>query len=49
LHGFGHVEGSRKLCPGVFIGGSEELMNEVRINRFDQSNSLFAKGHAVSS
>jgi putative transcriptional regulator len=48
LHGFGHVEGSRKLCPGVFIGGSEELMNEVRINRFDQRNALFAKGHAVS-
>jgi putative transcriptional regulator len=47
LHGFGQVEGSRKLCPGVFIGGSEELMNEVRINRFDQRNALFAKGHAV--
>jgi putative transcriptional regulator len=46
LHGFGHVEGSRKLCPGVFIGGSEELMNEVRINRFDSRNALFAKGHA---
>jgi putative transcriptional regulator len=49
LHGFGQVEGSRKLCPGVYIGGSEELMNEVRINRFDPRNALFVKGHAVCS
>eukprot|EP00980_Cylindrotheca_fusiformis_P005301 scaffold1136_cov146-Cylindrotheca_fusiformis.AAC.14 len=47
LHGFGHVEGSKKLAPGVFIGGSEELMNEVRINRFDPKNALFIKGHAA--
>lgn len=47
LHGFGQVEGSRKLCPGVYIGGSEELMNEVRINRLDPQNALFVKGHAV--
>ena len=47
LHGFGHVEGSSKLCPGVYIGGSEELMNEVRINRFDPRNALFVKGHAA--
>jgi putative transcriptional regulator len=46
LHGFGEVEGSRKLCPGVYIGGSEELMNEVRINRFDPRKALFLKGHA---
>lgn len=47
LHGFGHVEGSKKLAPGVFIGGSEELMNEVRINRFDPRHALFIKGHAA--
>ena len=47
LHGFGHVEGSKKLAPGVFIGGSEELMNEVRINRFHPSKALFVKGHAA--
>jgi len=47
LHGFGHVEGSQKLCPGVYVGGSEELMNEVRINRFDPHNALFVKGHAA--
>jgi putative transcriptional regulator len=40
LHGFGQVEGSKKLAPGVFIGGSEELMNEVRINRFDPTHAL---------
>jgi len=47
LHGFGHVEGSKKLAPGVFIGGSEELMTEVRIGRFDPRHALFIKGHAA--
>jgi putative transcriptional regulator len=47
LHGFGQVDGSKKLAPGVFIGGSEELMNEVRINRFDPKKALFIKGHAA--
>lgn len=47
LHGFGHVEGSKKLAPGVFIGGSEELMNEVRIARFDPRHALFILGHAA--
>ena len=47
LHGFGEVEGSKKLASGVFIGGSEELMNEVRINRFNPSHALFVKGHAA--
>ena len=46
LHGFGHVEGSKKLAPGVFIGGSEELMTEVRASRFDPRHALFIKGHA---
>lgn len=47
IHGFGEVEGSTKLCPGVFVGGSEELMDQVRINRFDPRNALFVKGHAA--
>jgi len=47
LHGFGHVEGSKKLAPGVFIGGSEELMTEVRMSRFDPRHALFIKGHAA--
>jgi putative AlgH/UPF0301 family transcriptional regulator len=47
LHGWGEVEGSKKLANGVYIGGSEELMNEVRINRFDPANALFVKGHAA--
>lgn len=47
LHGFGEVEGSKKLAAGVFVGGSDELMNEVRINRFDPANALFVKGHAA--
>jgi putative transcriptional regulator len=47
LHGFGLVEGSKKLAPGVFIGGSEELMNEVRIHQFDPTKALFVKRHAA--
>lgn len=47
LHGWAEVDGARKLAPGVFVGGSEELMNEVRINRFDPKNALFVKGHAA--
>jgi len=47
LHGFGEVEGSRKLCSGVYVGGSQELMNEVRMNGFDAKNALFVKGHAA--
>jgi len=47
LHGFGQVDGSKKLAPGVFIGGSDELMNEVRLHRFNQGEALFIKGHAA--
>lgn len=47
LHGFGEVEGARKLAPGIFVGGSEELMNGVRINRLDSKQALFVKGHAA--
>lgn len=47
LHGFGAVEGATKLCPGVFVGGSEELMNEIRINRLSHDNVLFVQGHAA--
>lgn len=47
LHGYGEVEGSKKLCPGVFVGGSEELMNEVRLGSFQPKEALFVKGHAA--
>jgi len=47
LHGFGHVDGSTKLCPGVFVGGSEELMTEVRCGKFDPAQALFVQGHAA--
>ena len=47
LHGFGHVEGSTKLCPGVYVGGSEELMTEVRCGSFDPAQALFVQGHAA--
>ena len=47
LHSFGEVEGARKLCPGVFIGGSEELMTQVRAGTMDPNKALFVKGHAA--
>ena len=43
LHGFGEVKGSTKLAPGVFVGGSKELMNEVRMDLFDPNDTLFIK------
>lgn len=46
LHGFGEVEGSKKVAPGVFVGGSSELMNEVRQHNFSAKDALFIKGHA---
>jgi len=47
LHSYGEVEGSKKVAPGVFVGGSEELMNEVRRNNFRPENALFVRGHAA--
>jgi len=47
LHGYGEVDGAKKVCPGVFVGGSKELMKEVRANKFDPSQCLFVKGHAA--
>ena len=47
LHNFGEVEGSKKLANGVFIGGSDELMDAVRSNHFDPSHALFVQGHAA--
>ena len=49
LHGFGEVEGARKLCTGVFVGGSEELMNECRSGLVGNEDVLFVKGHAAWS
>jgi putative transcriptional regulator len=47
LHGYGEVEGAKKISPGVFVGGSNVLLNEVRQNRFDPQQCLFVKGHAA--
>jgi len=47
LHGYAEVEGSKKVSQGVFVGGSEELMNEVRKHNLDQKDALFVKGHAA--
>jgi putative transcriptional regulator len=46
LHGFGEVEGSQKLCPGVYVGGSEELIDAVRLSDLDAQNALFIKGRS---
>jgi putative transcriptional regulator len=47
LHGYGAVEGAQTVCPGVYVGGWEELMNQVRMQRLDPSKALFVKGHAA--
>ncbi|KAL3776958.1 hypothetical protein ACHAWO_008738 [Cyclotella atomus] len=47
LHGYGLVEGSKKVCQGVFVGGSAELMGEVRKKTMDPKEVLFIKGHAA--
>ena len=47
LHSFGEVDGARKLCPGVYLGGSRELMNQVRRGTMDPKKALFAKGHVA--
>ena len=35
------------MAPGVFVGGSEELMNEVRRHNLSPNKALFVKGHAA--
>ena len=47
LHGFGEVMGSKKVCPGVFVGGSSQLIQEVRRNNLRPTEVLFVKGHAA--
>merc|ERR1719469_1119707 len=47
LHGFGEVEGAKKVAPGVFVGGSRELMNCVEKKNINQADVLFVKGHAA--
>lgn len=47
LHGYGNVDGSKKVAPGVFVGGSEELMKEVRNRNLHPKDALFVKGHAA--
>eukprot|EP00553_Chaetoceros_curvisetus_P002575 CAMPEP_0204619636 /NCGR_PEP_ID=MMETSP0717-20131115/5934_1 /ASSEMBLY_ACC=CAM_ASM_000666 /TAXON_ID=230516 /ORGANISM="Chaetoceros curvisetus" /LENGTH=448 /DNA_ID=CAMNT_0051633667 /DNA_START=82 /DNA_END=1428 /DNA_ORIENTATION=- len=47
LHGYGEVSGSKKIAPGIFVGGSEELMSEVRKKNMEMDQALFVKGHAA--
>eukprot|EP00970_Alexandrium_tamarense_P015250 scaffold4900_cov193-Alexandrium_tamarense.AAC.27 len=47
LHGFGEVDGAKKVCPGVYVGGSSQLMLEVRRNTMQPTEVLFVKGHAA--
>lgn len=47
LHGFGEVMGSKKVSPGVFVGGSTQLIQEVRRGSISATDVLFVKGHAA--
>lgn len=47
LHGYGEVEGSKKVAPGIFVGGSERLKTEIRRSNVKSEEVLFVKGHAA--
>lgn len=47
IHGYGEVHGSKKIAPGVFIGGSKELADLVRLHRFDPTEAMFTQGHGA--
>jgi len=47
LHGFGEVDGSKKISSGVYFGGEDALVNEVTNGRFDPNNAIFIKGKAT--
>ena len=47
VHVFFEILGSKKVCRGVFVGGSAELMTEVRKKTMDTNEVLFVKGHAA--
>lgn len=47
LHGYGEVEGAKKVAPGVFVGGSAELMKEVRKHNLNPKEALFTMGNVV--
>eukprot|EP00816_Leptocylindrus_hargravesii_P009733 CAMPEP_0196803390 /NCGR_PEP_ID=MMETSP1362-20130617/2779_1 /TAXON_ID=163516 /ORGANISM="Leptocylindrus danicus, Strain CCMP1856" /LENGTH=397 /DNA_ID=CAMNT_0042174939 /DNA_START=146 /DNA_END=1339 /DNA_ORIENTATION=- len=47
LHGWGEVQGSKKVAPGVFVGGSTELAYEACQSKFNPKEALFVKGHEV--
>jgi len=47
LHGFGQVQGSKRVGSGVFVGGSRVLKEEVRIRQFNPNDALFVHGHAA--
>jgi putative transcriptional regulator len=47
LHSYGEVNGAETVAPGVFIGGCDELMQEVRRNNMSPNKALFCKGHAA--
>jgi putative transcriptional regulator len=47
VHSFGRVDNSVELVPGIYVGGSEALANEVLNNQFQTDQALFCKGHAA--
>eukprot|EP00565_Helicotheca_tamesis_P007482 CAMPEP_0185727728 /NCGR_PEP_ID=MMETSP1171-20130828/3338_1 /TAXON_ID=374046 /ORGANISM="Helicotheca tamensis, Strain CCMP826" /LENGTH=378 /DNA_ID=CAMNT_0028396357 /DNA_START=384 /DNA_END=1520 /DNA_ORIENTATION=+ len=47
LHTHGYIKDSVRVAPGIYVGGSRELVDEVRRNELDPSDALFVKGHAA--
>uniref|UniRef100_A0A6S8S5M8 Transcriptional regulator n=3 Tax=Ditylum brightwellii TaxID=49249 RepID=A0A6S8S5M8_9STRA len=47
LHTHGYIKDSVRVAPGIYVGGSRELVDEVRRNELNPSDALFVKGHAA--
>jgi len=47
LHGFGEVDGSKKITSGVYFGGEDALVHGVMNGHFDPNKALFVKGKAT--
>jgi len=47
LHGYGEVDGSKKITSGVYFGSKNALVHGVKDGRFDPRKALFVKGKAT--
>mmetsp|Transcript_14183 Transcript_14183/g.21573 ORF Transcript_14183/g.21573 Transcript_14183/m.21573 type:complete len:159 (-) Transcript_14183:1882-2358(-) len=46
LHGYAKVDEARQIVPGVYVGGSFALRDEIWSGNLEESETFFIKGHA---